>query len=46
MCSIRVKLCTICKRVLDQPTDPFSLDCGGDCLWCIKDAEKAFIHVH
>lgn len=27
--------CKICKRLLDNPTDPFSLDCWGDCLLCM-----------
>lgn len=27
--------CTICARLLDNPIDPFSKDCGGDCLACM-----------
>lgn len=27
--------CHICKRILDNPDDPFSIDCGGDCLRCM-----------
>ena len=27
--------CSICKRPLDSPSDPTSLDCGGDCLRCM-----------
>ena len=32
--------CTICKRKLDQPDDPKSLDCGGDCWGCMEEFEK------
>lgn len=31
--------CTICKRPLGVASDPFSVDCGGDCLLCMADAE-------
>jgi hypothetical protein len=31
--------CKICKRVLSNPADPLSEDCGGDCLGCIQIAE-------
>jgi hypothetical protein len=31
--------CLMCKRLLDQPGVPESLDCGGDCLGCIRDIE-------
>jgi hypothetical protein len=27
--------CLICKRELDQPGDPSTRDCGGDCLRCM-----------
>ena len=27
--------CNICRRPLDQPGHPDSLDCGGDCLRCM-----------
>ena len=27
--------CSICKRVLNNLDDPFSLDCGGDCEACM-----------
>jgi hypothetical protein len=27
--------CKLCKRVLDDPDDPLSKDCGGDCLYCM-----------
>jgi hypothetical protein len=27
--------CQICGRLLDNPDDPFSRDCGGDCLYCM-----------
>lgn len=33
-----VKQCNSCKRPLDQPDDPRSLDCGGDCRQCMADA--------
>ncbi len=32
--------CGICRRKLDQPDDPKSIDCGGDCLGCIEALEK------
>jgi hypothetical protein len=31
--------CGICKRILDQPGDPLSVDCGGDCWGCISVVE-------
>jgi hypothetical protein len=31
--------CLICKRQLDVADDPLSLDCGGDCLGCIREFE-------
>jgi hypothetical protein len=31
-------LCLICKRLLNNPNDPLSMDCGGDCLQCMADA--------
>lgn len=31
--------CLICKRVLDNPEDPLSVDCGGDCLQCMADCD-------
>jgi hypothetical protein len=31
--------CSICKRALGNPEDEDSLDCGGDCLACIREAE-------
>jgi hypothetical protein len=30
--------CRICKRELNQPSDPLSVDCGGDCLGCMAEA--------
>lgn len=30
--------CRICGRPLDNPSDPLSGDCGGDCLQCMADA--------
>lgn len=33
-----IKLCGLCKSLLDNPTDPVrSRDCGGDCLLCMAD---------
>jgi hypothetical protein len=27
--------CAICKQQLDQPDDPSTRDCGGDCVRCM-----------
>ena len=32
--------CGICGRLLDQPADPLSVDCGGDCWGCIGEIES------
>lgn len=29
--------CNICGRPLDNPDDPTTRDCGGDCLRCMAD---------
>lgn len=29
--------CGICSRSLDNPDDPLSRDCGGDCLMCMAE---------
>lgn len=29
--------CATCGRLLDNPDDPMSLDCGGDCQQCMAD---------
>ncbi len=29
--------CSICKRELDVPGVPESLDCGGDCMKCMAE---------
>lgn len=29
--------CHFCRRLLDQPDDPTTLDCGGDCLKCMAE---------
>lgn len=29
--------CLTCKRVLNDPAEPDSLDCGGDCRGCMRD---------
>ncbi len=31
--------CGICGRLLDQPGDPLSVDCGGDCWGCTGGIE-------
>lgn len=31
--------CRICGRVLNQPSAPLSLDCGGDCWGCVGEIE-------
>lgn len=31
--------CQICNRVLNNPADPLSQDCGGDCWGCIGKIE-------
>ena len=32
-----MKVCLICKRPIGVPGDPLSLDCGGDCLGCVRE---------
>lgn len=32
--------CYICGKILNNPLDPKSLDCGGDCLECMESIEK------
>lgn len=29
--------CQICNRLLNNPNDPYSEDCGGDCLKCMAE---------
>jgi len=31
--------CSICNRPLNNPNDPLSGDCGGDCWGCIGEIE-------
>jgi hypothetical protein len=31
--------CSICGRTLNDPVDPLSGDCGGDCWGCIGEIE-------
>lgn len=31
--------CSLCGRVLENPEDELSLDCGGDCWGCIGEIE-------
>lgn len=31
--------CDICHRLLDQPDDEFSENCGGTCLKCMADLD-------
>ena len=33
------RTCYICGKKLDQPDDPLSRDCGGDCWGCISKIE-------
>ncbi len=37
MSDVIEKRCLICGKLLDQPDDDFSEDCGGDCLECIRE---------
>ncbi|MCT7052079.1 hypothetical protein, partial [Salmonella enterica] len=37
--SNKPEYCTICRRVLDNPADPLSGSCGGDCWGCIGAIE-------
>lgn len=32
------RACNICGRILNQPDDPSTLDCGGDCQRCMAAA--------
>lgn len=32
------EICGICRRILNQPDDPSTKDCGGDCLRCMAEA--------
>ncbi|WP_377154390.1 hypothetical protein ACFJIX_20685 [Roseateles sp. UC29_93] len=31
--------CKLCDRLLGQPDDPLSTDCGGDCWGCVGEIE-------
>lgn len=31
--------CGVCSRLLDQPSEPMSADCGGDCWGCVGQIE-------
>lgn len=31
--------CQICGRALDQPDEPLSMNCGGDCWGCVGEIE-------
>lgn len=31
--------CGICERILENPEDPLSSDCGGDCWGCVGEME-------
>ena len=35
----RPECCQICGRILDNPEDPLSENCGGDCWGCIGEIE-------
>lgn len=30
--------CNICRRLMNDPADPTSLNCGGDCMRCLAEA--------
>ncbi|QDQ25506.1 hypothetical protein FNU76_03570 [Chitinimonas arctica] len=36
--------CSICKRFLEHPGDPLSVDCGGDCWGCVGEIEAQMGH--
>jgi len=36
---IRLMSCSICGRALENPDDPLSANCGGDCWGCIGEIE-------
>lgn len=31
--------CGLCGRLLNNPSDPLSADCGGDCWGCVGEIE-------
>jgi hypothetical protein len=37
--SKKQEYCLICKRLLDNPEDPLSRNCGGDCWGCVGAIE-------
>lgn len=39
MTNFESRTCSICGRTLDSPSDPLSIDCGGDCWGCVGEAE-------
>lgn len=36
----RADRCNLCNRELDQPGNPLSVNCGGDCLRCMNEVER------
>lgn len=32
--------CSICKRPLNDPSDPTTENCGGDCLRCMAEVAE------
>jgi hypothetical protein len=37
--SKKQEYCLICRRLLDNPADPLSGNCGGDCWGCVGAIE-------
>jgi hypothetical protein len=35
-------LCRMCGRLMDQPDDPLSDDCGGDCWSCLSETDHGY----
>lgn len=38
VCKAMLAVCKLCGRELNNLDDPYSTDCGGDCLKCMADA--------
>lgn len=37
--ALKILSCRICCRELNNPKDPLSVDCGGDCWGCVGETE-------
>ncbi|QEY11096.1 hypothetical protein D0B88_01815 [Cellvibrio sp. KY-YJ-3] len=37
--ALKILSCRICGRELNNPKDPLSVDCGGNCWGCVGEAE-------